>query len=214
MNKIYCSAAVLLFSVMTAFTAENNNDKMKNGSFEIISKTPKGSSQYLLKRIRAGWDFGRNPVISMPKHWTPGGVTGRIQLRVIDKNKPGEEKNVQHGNKSLRLEGDGNFYCSNQFYPGTYRLSVWAKGNGRITVICHSGYRAAVRGEKPRPGKRKVLLRIKATPEWKEYQITMPMGHTVPPCDYNDILIAIDKAAPVYLDNITLIPIEKAEDKQ
>ena len=50
MNKIYCSAAVLLFSAMTAFTAENNNDKMKNGSFEIIS-------EFLAEVVKLKTDF-------------------------------------------------------------------------------------------------------------------------------------------------------------
>ena len=217
MKKLLFSMTLLCLVSAAGFAQSENvsNDKMKNGSFEIISKTPRGSSSYLLKCIRTGWDFGRNPVISVPKYWTPGGVAGRIALRVIDKNKPGEEQNVQHGNKSIRLEGNGNFYCSNEFFPGTYRLSVWAKGKGQVVLFCHSGYRPVVRGQKAHPSQRKILLRIKNPgPEWKEFHVTMPMGHVTPPCDYNDILIAINNADPIYLDNITLIPAAEKEDKK
>ena len=94
MKKLLFSMTLLCLVSAAGFAQSENvsNDKMKNGSFEIISKTPRGSSSYLLKCIRTGWDFGRNPVISMPKYWTPGGVAGRIALRVIDKNKPGKNR--------------------------------------------------------------------------------------------------------------------------
>ena len=216
MNRVL-SAALILFANIGNLSADQHAesaDIMKNGSFEEIVKTPKGSSRYLLDCIRKGWDFGKNPVVSVPRYWTPGGVTDRISFRIIDKNKPGEEKNVRHGNKSICVAGTGNFYCYNEFYPGNYRLSVWVKGKGKIAIICLSGYRPVVRGQRARPSQRKVLLRIKAEPEWKEYTVSMPMGYVNPPCDYNDILIAVNDADPVYLDHITLKPVKEEVGKR
>ena len=53
MKKLLFSMTLLCFVSAAGFAQSENvsNDKMKNGSFEIISKTPRGSSSYLLKCI-------------------------------------------------------------------------------------------------------------------------------------------------------------------
>ncbi|OQA87211.1 MAG: hypothetical protein BWY31_00923 [Lentisphaerae bacterium ADurb.Bin242] len=194
---------------------ENPENLLENGSFENSRKLIKSSSQYLLDRVRKGWDVGKGPVAELPTGWTLAGVTGSVSMRFVDKNAKGEELNVIDGSRALKLTGSGSFYCASKLQPGEYVLKIHVKGKGEVVVHGFFCYNWVSRTQ-PSPNKTQsaVLLRAKGGSEWKEWYATVKLGVNVKqPCDFCTICISVTDADPIYLDNVSIesLPREKAK---
>ena len=55
---------------------------LKNGGFEKITRKTKSSDNYLMKKIKAGWDFGTGPLARIPASWIPN--LGAAKLEVVN----------------------------------------------------------------------------------------------------------------------------------
>ena len=186
-----------------AFAQEN---LLKNGGFEQISKVPKASDKYIMAQIRTGWDFGAGPVAKIPANWVPN--HGKVKSRIITIGENGENKeNVAEGKNSMHFSGETfAMYNSVSLKPGKYKFSFKYKGTGRITIAFYAY------GKDPKTGRGKHItsvapMTVMAGPQWKTYTREIEIGKWKPGITRCTMAVTGSKL-DAYIDDVSAIPVE------
>lgn len=179
---------------------------LKNGGFEQVSKRPKASDKYIMGNIKRGWDFGPGPVAKIPTHWVPNVNTGKVKLEIITVGADGKNKeHVVEGKNSLHITGKG-FHLYNQvsLKPGKYRFSLKYKGSGRVT-LCFYSYTRNAQGRIVHSGSRAPMTMM-AAPQWKTYTKELEIGKWTPGTVHCTFALT-GTNADVYIDDISVVAI-------
>ncbi|MFH0796219.1 MAG: carbohydrate binding domain-containing protein [Candidatus Omnitrophota bacterium] len=153
----------LLFLRMSAEGVEQMfkiKNPIQNHSFEQVTKRDAGEDE-IKDLLLSGWKFDPANYLW---HWRlnpsqPG------TIEVID--------GVAHtGNRCVKLGGNGALYYiyGEVKKKASYRVSVWAKGKGEVTLFLY------LYSEKGFSGCAEVLKGVSLTEEWKEYSAVYNAG--------------------------------------
>lgn len=188
----------LAFCAALTLSAQEVN-LMKNGGFEKIHKSTKASNKYIMGRIKAGWDFGKKPIITLPTDWVAN--VGAAKLEIV--SKAADAKNVHSGNYALKMTAQkyGHIYTSGA-KAGKYKVSMWVKGNGTIAVV---GYGYA----KKRGAGSFIIMRSQkvAGEEWKQITHTFDSKKINSKAESFAFALSVAKG-PVFVDDIVLTPVK------
>lgn len=200
----------LLFALAAAITCSISAQEnvLKNGGFEVISKRPKASDKYIMSNIKRGWDFGPGPVAKIPAHWVPSGISGKVKLEIVTIGEDGKNKeHVVEGKNSIHFKGASfHFYQSTYLKPGKYRFSLKYKGSGRIS-LCFYSYKVDAKTRRGIHLGSNAPMTMLAKPEWQTFTKEMEIGkwHAgTSECSF----ALTGKDADFYIDDVVITPVE------
>ena len=198
--EILCAAAICSVSA--------GESLLQNGGFEEITQYAKGTTKWLLRQIKGGWDVDSGPLAELPKFWMPNGGKGKIRVITVGENDENKE-NVHSGKHAISFESRGGQFMNTapNFKPGKYEIKFWAKGNA-ILAFANYNY-----GENPSTGRINKFLysmtlwsvMVDTQGEWKEYSKIVEIGTDKP--EIRGCAFAIyGKTGSCYLDDVSLTP--------
>ena len=198
-RKMLLASAFAVCAVFSAPAQEGN--LIKSGDFENLPP----ANETKIKQFQAkGIEINRDPVVLIPgwfnKKENPPKIT-LIEAKAAD--------DVKSGRYGLKVEAaNAHLYTADSFQPGTYELSFFCKGNGKIFV--HT-YLYGQNGKYLGNGNTGLIVSPVKT--WKKYAKTVKIGFGKENVAKVRLAFVFVKAS-VTLDDISLIPVKETGAKK
>ena len=198
-RKMLLTSAFAVCALFSVCAQEGN--LIKSGDFENLPPV----NEAKVKQFQAkGIKIDRDPVVLIPgwfnKKEKPPKIT-LIEAKAAD--------DVKSGRYGLKVEAaNAHMYTADSFLPGTYELSFFCKGSGKIFV---QTYHYSQNGKYLGSGNTGLI--VSPVKGWKKYAKTVKIGSGKENVAKVRLAFVFVKAA-VTLDDISLIPVKETEAKK
>ena len=198
-RKMLLTSAFAVCAVFSALAQEEN--LIKSGDFENLPP----ANEAKVKQFQAkGIEINRDPVVLIP-----GWFNKKVKPPKITLIEAASEDDVKSGRYGLKVEtANAHMYTADAFQPGTYELSFFCKGSGKIFI---QTYLYGQNGKYLGNGNTGFI--VSPVNSWKKYAKTVKIGFGKENVAKVRLAFVFVKAA-VTLDDISLIPVSESEAKK